>query len=78
VRHRLESSIDEARGEYHLTFWSLGVAENSTLTVTRYADMPVEEMLVENLALKTLKGFWLPLTLMGLAALAVLYYKRGA
>jgi len=70
--HRLESSIDSLQREHMLTFWSLHVEEGSVM-VTRFADLPKEEIFVINPWLKILQGWRLPLTTIGIIAVALLY-----
>jgi len=72
ITHKLESGIDSIYGERRLTFWSIRVEEEK-LMVTRFADLPQEELLVVNPWLKTLQDSRLLLTMTGFVAMVFLY-----
>jgi len=76
VGYVLNTNIDKVQGKKNIVFWSLSVMENSTLAITRYADMPVESIHVTALWLKILQDIRLPTTLIGLISLAIIQVSK--
>jgi len=78
ITYRHITDIDEYRSqtpEYTERFWRLDVEENSTLRVTRYADVPVEQVQLMNPTVRSLKDAWGYLVLFGVVFLV--FYARG-
>jgi hypothetical protein len=76
IGYVLNTNIDEVQGEKDSVFWSLSVMENSTLGITKYADVPMEKIHMTAQWLKMLQDIRLPTTLIGLISLAIIQVSK--
>lgn len=75
IQYDIRSDVDEARNQYSATCWNLEVREDSSLVITKYADIPIHSMKIMNFWIKILKQANLLLLILGMALLAQSAYQ---
>ena len=75
IQYDIRSDVDEARNQHSATCWNLEVREDSSLVITKYADIPIHSMKIMNFWIKILKQANLLLLMLGMALLALSAYQ---